>query len=128
MPMQVATQKRNIHTTFQSGYIFACTKNTQDECFAHMLFSTNKIYADKMLQVKKGDALFLYNVDTDTLYGLYRAKSEGKKNIISEAWGGKYPYQVAVEAIGDIVTLRNTKKVFSRMNIDWKNVMDQAIT
>jgi DNA modification methylase len=128
MPMQVATQKRNMHTTFQSGYIFACTKNTQDECFAHMLFSTNKIYAEKMLQVKKGDALFLYNVDIDKLYGVYRAKSEGRKNIIPEAWNGKYPYQVAVEPIGDIITLRNAKKVFSRMNIDWKNVMDKAVT
>jgi DNA modification methylase len=93
-----------------------------------MLFSTNKIYADKMLQVKKGDALFLYNVDTDTLYGVYRAKTEGRKNIIPEAWGGKYPYQVAVEPVGDIRTLRDAKKVFSRMNIDWKDVMDQTVT
>jgi hypothetical protein len=90
MPMQVTTQKQDIHASFQSGYIFACTKNTQDECFAHMLFSANKIYADKMLKVKKGDTLFLYNVDTDTLYGVYRAKSEGRKNIIPEAWNGKY--------------------------------------
>lgn len=91
MPMQIAMQKRNMPPAFQTGYIFACTKNTQDECFAHMVFSTNKIYADKMLKVKEGDALFLYNVDTDTLYGVYRAKSEGRKNIIPEAWGGKYP-------------------------------------
>lgn len=85
MPMQVKTQEKNNRSIFQSGYVFACTKNTQDECFSHMLFSTNKIYADKMLKVKKGDALFLYNVDTDTLYGVYRAKSEGRKNIIPEA-------------------------------------------
>lgn len=127
---QVKTQekKKNNRDTFQCGYIFACTKNTQDECFSHMLFSTNKIYADKMLKVKKGDALFLYNVDTDTLYGVYKAKSEGGKNIIPEAWGGKYPYQVAIEPVGEIKTLRNAKKVFFRMNMNWKDIMDQTIT
>lgn len=117
-------QAQNVYTSNHLGYIFACTNNTQEECFARLLFSTNKIYAEKMLKVKKGDTLFLYNVDTDTLYGVFRAISEGGKNIISEAWDGKYPYQVSVEPIGDIVTLKNAKKVFSKMNIDWKKIMD----
>ena len=85
-----------------------------------MLFSTNKVYAQKVLQVKKGDILFLYNLNTDTLYGVFRAKSDGRKNIIPEAWEGKYPYQVDVERDGKLKTVRKAKRILSKMDISWK--------
>ncbi len=77
-----------------SGYVFACTEKSQKECFDRMLFSTNKLYEDKILQVKKGDPLFLLNVDSHVLYGAFKAKSDGRTDIVPEAWGGKYPFQV----------------------------------
>jgi DNA modification methylase len=93
-----------------------------------MLFSTNKVYEDKVLAVKKGDPLFLLNLDSDILYGIFKAKSDGRKNIVPEAWGGLYPYQVEVEKSGEIMTLENCKNILSKLNISWKKVLDENKT
>lgn len=114
-------------STFK-GHIFACTDKTEKECFDRMLFSTNKVYADKALQVKKGDILFLLNFDTDTLYGVFRAKSDGRKDIVPEAWGGKYPYQVEVEKDGEIKIVKHAKKILSKMGISWRSGLDEKRT
>jgi development and cell death domain-containing protein len=106
-------------------HIFACTAKSQQECFDRMLFSTNKVYEDKALAVKKGDRLLLLNVDSDILYGMFRAKSDGKKNIVPEAWGGKYPYQIEVEKTGEITAIEKAGKVLSRLNINWKKTIDE---
>lgn len=108
----------------QKGHIFACTNKTERECFDRMLFSTNKLYAEKALRVKKGDFLFLLNLDTDTLYGVFEAKSEGKKDIVPTAWDGKYPYQVEVERNGDIKAIKGAKKVLAKMGINWRDVLN----
>jgi len=42
------------------GYIFVCTNVSEKECFERMLFGTNKLYGENVLQIKKGDILFLY--------------------------------------------------------------------
>lgn len=90
-----------------------------------MLFSTNKVYEDKIFAVKKGDILFLLNVDSDILYGTFKAKSDGRKNIVPEAWGGRYPYQAEVEESGEINSLRNAETLLSKLGINWKKVLDE---
>lgn len=110
------------------GCIFTCTKKTEGECFDRMLFSTNKIYEDKALKVKKGDILFLYNLDSDVIYGPFEAKGDGKKDIIAEAWGGRYPYQVEVQKNGEINSIEDAKKILTRMNINWKNILTKYET
>ena len=110
------------------GHIFVCTDKTEKECFDRMLFSTNKIHAENALQVKKGDILFLFNLDTDTLYGVFRAKSDGRKDIVPEAWGGKYPYQVEIEKDGEIKIVRKAKKILSKMGISLRHVLDEKKT
>lgn len=107
------------------GYIFACTDKTEKECFERMLFSTNRLYADNVLQIKKGDLLFLFNTDKDILYGVFRAKSEGKKNIIPEAWGGKYPYQVEVERKSETEAIKDAKKTLYKLGINWRSTLDE---
>jgi DNA modification methylase len=99
------------------GFIFACTNNSQDECLTRMLFGTSRQYGAIAIKVRKGDFLFLHNLDTDVLYGIFKATSDGKKDIEVGAWGGSYPYQVTVEAIGNIVPLANTAKLFKQMGI-----------
>ena len=93
-----------------------------------MLFSTNKIYEDKIFAVKKGDILFLLNLDSNTLYGTFRAKSDGRKNIVPEAWGGGYPFQVEVEKNGEINTITNAATILSKLGISWKTVLDKDKT
>ncbi|NIO37358.1 DNA methylase, partial [Candidatus Bathyarchaeota archaeon] len=79
------------------GQLFACTTKTKDECFERLLFGTNRAYAPAAMRVRKGHYLFLLDLDSDLLYGVFRATSEAKMNIEPSAWQGKYPYQVEVE-------------------------------
>lgn len=82
-----------------------------------MLFGSNKVYGATAIRVKKGDFLFLWNLDTDLLYGVFRAATDAKQNIIPEAWNGNYPYQVKVEPIGKIYPLKDSKKLLTTLNI-----------
>ena len=77
-----------------AGHIFACTSKSEQECFDRLLFATSRVYGESVLKIKKGDILFLLNLDTDTLYGTFMANSAGARNIVPEAWNGRYPYQV----------------------------------
>jgi len=123
-----AVELYNIKQTKYKGCIFTCTDKTEKECFERMLFATNKIYEEKALKVKKGDILFLFNLDRDVFYGPFKAKSDGKKDIAPEAWGGKYPYQVEVEKNGQISIIKGAKKILTKMNISWKDVLSKEET
>lgn len=116
------------HTTGQNGHIFACTSKSERECFDRMLFATSRVYGDNVLKIEKGDLLFLLNLDTDTLYGTFRAKSAGAKDIVPEAWKGRYPYQVQVSRNGTVHSLGHAKRVLTSMGNSWRDVLsgDQA--
>ncbi|MDQ5875852.1 MAG: DNA methylase, partial [Thermoproteota archaeon] len=102
-----------------AGHIFACTHKSEQECFDRMLFATNHVYGENVLKIKKGDLLFLLNVDTDILYGTFLATSDGAKNIVPDAWEGRYPYQVRVSRNGEVHSLPGAKKVLFSNGISW---------
>jgi DNA modification methylase len=102
-----------------NGHIFVCTNKTEPECLQRMLFGTSKLYADDVLATKSGDLLFLLNINSDHLHGVFRAKSDGRKDIVPEAWKGKYPYQVEVATFGNIETAKNAKKTLRKIGIEW---------
>ncbi len=106
-----------------AGHIFACTRKSEQECFDRMLFATNHVYGENVLKIKKGDLLFLLNMDTDTLYGTFLATSDGAKNIVPEAWEGRYPYQVRISPNGDVHSLSGAKKVLSSNGISWHGML-----
>ena len=106
------------------AHIFVCTNKTELECLQRMLFGTNKLYADDVLSVKSGDFLFLLNVNSNVLRGVFRAKSDGRRNIVPEAWKGKYPYQVEVEPFGNVQTMENAKNVLTKLGIEWHKPLD----
>jgi DNA modification methylase len=116
----IENSEENDEMSVLKGRIFACTNNTEKECLDRMLFSTNKIYANKIFQTKKGDYLFLLNMDSDILTGPFRAKSDGKKDIVSEAWNGKYPYQVEVEKEGNVEKIDGAKRLLKKIGINWR--------
>ena len=107
-----------------SGHIFACTNKSQQECFDRMLFAANRVYGEDVLKIEKGDLLFLLNLDNDTIYGTFRAKSQGARDIVPEAWNGRYPYQVQVLRNGTVQSLAGAKKVLSAMGISWRDTLD----
>jgi DNA modification methylase len=100
------------------SYVFACTNTSQDECLRRLLFGSSRVYGAAAMRVKKGDFLFLWNLDSDFLYGVFRAAADAHFNIVPEAWEGKYPYQVKVEPAGKIVPLKDAKKLLNSMSID----------
>lgn len=107
----------------RSGHIFACTSKTERECFDRMLFAAGRVYGDRVLAVKKGDPLFLLNLDTDVIHGAFAARSDGKKDIVPEAWGGRYPYQVKVAKNGSVQSAKNAKKILAKMELSWRDTL-----
>jgi DNA modification methylase len=64
------------------------------------------------------------NLDTDTIYGTFRAKSAGAKDSVPEAWRGRYPYQVHVLQNGTINKLSGARKILSSIGLSWRNTLD----
>jgi hypothetical protein len=91
---------------------FICTSETEAECFQKALFGDILKFWDEIKDVRKGDILFLYNVDTDVLFGPFTAESDGGLNIEQNAWGGRYPAQVRI-GFGAISIMRNASANFS---------------
>ena len=88
---------------------FVCKNDTEAECFQRMLFGDSAKMWESVERVKEGDICFLYNLDTDTLFGPFEARSSGQMNIEPEAWGGRFPAQVRV-GCGAIAVLTNASK------------------
>ncbi len=107
-----------------SGHIFACTRKSEKECFDRMLFATSRVYGESVLKIRKDDLLFLLNLENDILYGTFRAKADGAKNIVPEAWKGRYPYQVQVARNDSVQSLKAAKKALSGIGISWRDTLD----
>lgn len=80
------------------------------------------------MRVKKGGFLFLHNLDTDCLYGVFRASTDARKDIVPKAWGGRYPYQVRVEPMGEIIALEKAKKLLRKLGVRRSSPMGKAST
>ncbi len=103
------------------GFIFACTDKTEKECLERSLFGAITTYGPVVIRVRMGDLLFLHNLDSALLHGVFRAASNGGLNVEPDAWGGKYPYQVRVELLGDRITIGGSKKVLGKLKIKRNN-------
>lgn len=110
------------------GQIFACTNKSKEECFRRLLFGTNKVYAPAVMRVKKGHYLFLLDLDSDRLYGVFEATSDAEMNIQPEAWEGKYPYQVKVKPIEKIMPVENAKKLLKTLGIERSSPIGKKAT
>ena len=67
------------------GEILSCTDSSQEECFRRFLFATNKVYAPGFMRIRKGFLLFLLNLDSQKLYGAFRATTDAKILMEPEA-------------------------------------------
>ena len=99
------------------GFMLACGESTEAECLTRMLFGTDRTYGPVVIRIRKGDLLFLNNIETDSLHGVFRAVTDGGFNIEPKAWKGRYPYQVRVEMLGDKITLNNATKILRRFGM-----------
>jgi len=108
---------RKTDTKLIRGFIFACTDKSESECLQRSLFATEKMYGPVVIRIREGDLLFLNNLDTDILYGVFQAISCGNLNMEPDAFGGRYPYQVKVNPLGEIIALNNAKKLLQGKGI-----------
>jgi len=104
------------------GFIFACTNRSEKECLSNLIFATNRAYGYKVFAAKKNDYLFLYNLDSDTLYGCFKIK-EGFYEKNSKLFDGRYPYQAKVYPIGKIQSIRKASKFLRNLNINWRYIL-----
>jgi DNA modification methylase len=118
----------NLSFDHVKGQVFASTNKTQKECFERQLFGTSKLYGASAFRVKKGDFLFLLNLDSDVLYGVFKASSDAGVNVEPEAWNGKYPYQVRVEPVWEITPLKNGKKLLKKLGITRSSPISKTAT
>ena len=83
------------------AYVFVCSAGTELECYRRQLLGTNAS-GEVVLGIRPGDALFLYNYARKTLRGPLQATTAGDRDLVLEAWGGSFPFQVrfAVPAEG----------------------------
>jgi hypothetical protein len=91
---------------------FVCKNDTEAECFQRMLFGDGEKMRETVERVKKGDICFLYNLDTDVLFGPFKARSDGGMDIEREAWDGRFRAQVRV-GCDSITIIVNASKDFS---------------
>lgn len=99
------------------GFLFACTDASESECLDKLLFAAERSHGPVVLRVRHGDILFLNNIDTDVLYGPFRAVSDGSVDLQEGAFGGRYRYQVKVEPLGGVVRVVKAKKVLSMFGL-----------
>jgi len=99
------------------GFLFACTDKSEGECLDRLFFATGKLYGPVVIRVRRGDILFLNNIDTDVLYGVFKAVSDGSLDIETGAFNGRYRYQVKVEPLGEVVKVEKAKRVLSKFGL-----------
>jgi DNA modification methylase len=99
------------------GFIFASTQKTEAECLNRLLFETDRVYGPIVIRIRKGDLLFLNNVNTNVLYGVFKAVSDGGFKIEPEAHKGRYPYQVKAEPLGHIMELKDADRILNKFGI-----------
>ncbi|XP_058219770.1 uncharacterized protein LOC131330260 [Rhododendron vialii] len=84
------------------GAIFMSNRSTKDECFERKLFGLPHACAEFVKEVKAGMILFLFEYEQKKLYGVFRAVSDGRMDIVPHAYqstGKKFPAQVCFTVI-----------------------------
>lgn len=122
------TQSGSANATPPTVYIFECSSETYLGCIEKSVFGSNKPWP---LQVLKGDYCLLHHYDAGSLFGLWRAESNGGRNLVPKAWNGKYPYQVKV-AVASAKIVEVSKNLLAEFNVDpavgrFENVVNDEI-
>jgi DNA modification methylase len=99
------------------GFLFACTDKSESECLDRLLFGTAKLYGPVVIRVRRGDILFLNNIDTDVLYGVFKAVSDGSLDIQKGAFDGRYRYQVKVKPLGGVIRVEEARRLLSKFGL-----------
>ena len=107
------------------GFIFACTNKSEKEILKRLIFATNRAYGHKIFAIRQGDYLFLYNLDTDELHGVFVADGEGFYEENSSLFDGKYPFQIKVKIDGKLLSLKKASLIFKKLSLNWRDILSE---
>ena len=82
-------------------FIFECSSNTYLDCVGKNLFGSNKPWP---LEIREGDYCLLHHYEIGGLLGLWKASTNGGRNLVPKIWSGKFPFQVKVQLVLPRVT------------------------
>jgi hypothetical protein len=68
------------------GYIFYCTKETQQQCLSNKRYTCTDQKTKPTEKIKEGSIIFLYNTDNKTLLGPFTALTEGGNQLDAGTW------------------------------------------
>jgi hypothetical protein len=69
------------------------------------------------LEIKEGDYCLLHHYEIGGLLGLWKATSNGGRNLVPKIWSGKFPFQVRVKLLLPSIT-EVSRKVLSDAGIN----------
>ena len=122
-----AAQERNNHKisshNMPNGFMLVCTNKSEKQMLDSLVFPQSVVYGHKVFSIKPEDYVFLYNLDTDVLYGTFIAETEGQYDPNLPLFNGKYPYYVKVKAIDGIKQLKHAKSFFNKLGISRKDYL-----
>ncbi len=107
------------------GFIFACTNKSEKEILKRFVFATNRAHGHKIFAIRQGDYLFLYNLDTDELRGVFVAYEEGFYEENSTLFDGKYPFQIKVKIDGEPLSLKGASSIFKKLSLNWRDILSE---
>jgi len=105
------------------GFILVCTNKSEKQMLSSLVFPQSVIYGHKVFAIKPEDYIFLYNLDTDDLYGTFIAETEGQYDPNLPLFNGKYPYYVKVKITGELKQLKQAKNFLDKIGISRKDYL-----
>ncbi|KAK3206274.1 hypothetical protein Dsin_020320 [Dipteronia sinensis] len=77
-----------------TGMIFMCSSKTKKDCYHYKVLGLPASKRDMVLKICVGMKLFLFDIDSKLMYGIYKAAGPGGYNIEPKAFKSAYPSQV----------------------------------
>ncbi len=79
------------------GWVFLCNNKTQEDCFRRCIVGTSEKYQNRLVSLKAGDPVLLYNYESGLLVGHFTASSGMKLDLVQDDWGKRYRAQVPLK-------------------------------
>mmetsp|Transcript_26308 Transcript_26308/g.61387 ORF Transcript_26308/g.61387 Transcript_26308/m.61387 type:complete len:464 (-) Transcript_26308:157-1548(-) len=89
-----AAQRPKPQRTARNALIFICDPNTEEECLSRRLLGLPKSQVSLLSKLSDTSRLFLFNVRTRQMMGVFQPEGVPGLDLEPQAWEGRFPVQV----------------------------------